>query len=148
MGDEFSLHPAPKFSQPELGLLTRLIKPGVLARQGVDGGTLSSTPGEPARQIPTGSYTWKKEISGLKQSIFLGGSGECFCFLPFIELCFSTTVYIYLQLYLLFFFFLYVKWAPSMILANEWSRNRNSVHIYVEQQCIFRDLFGGDLKWG
>lgn len=105
MGDEFSLHPAPKFSQPELGLLTRLIKPGVLARQGVDGGTLSSTPGEPARQIPTGSYMWKKEISGLKESIFLGGSGECFCFLPFIELCFSTTVYIFLQLYLLSFFF-------------------------------------------
>ena len=105
MGDEFSLHPALKFSQPELGLLTRLIKPGVLARQGVDGGTLSSTPGEPARQILKGSYMWKKEISGLKESIFLGGSGECFCFLPFIELCFSTTVYIFLQLYLLSFFF-------------------------------------------
>lgn len=118
MGDEFSLHPAPKFSQPELGLLTRLIKPGVLARQGVDGGTLSSTPGEPARQIPTGSYMWKKEISGLKESIFLGGSGECFCFLPFIELCFSTTVYIFAIVFT-FLFFLYVKWAPSMILANE-----------------------------
>lgn len=56
---------------------------------------------------------WEKEISGLKESIFLGGNGGCFCFLLFIELCFSTTMYIFLQLYLLSFVFLVSKVATQ-----------------------------------
>lgn len=35
-----------------------------------------------------------------------------------------------------------------MTLAHKWSRNRNLVHIYVEEQCILRGWIWGDLKWG
>lgn len=137
------------FSQPEPGLLAKMIKSSLefqpARKQRYYEFILNSlhTPEEPAGQIRQVTV-WKKEISGPDESIFLEGSGECFCFLLFIELCFSTTMYIFLQLYLLsfpFFFFL-IKWPPCLTLANRWSRNRNSVHIYVEEQWFSGVEFG------
>ena len=62
-----------------------------------------------------------------------------FLFFTFYRtLLFYNSVYIFAVVFA-FLFFLYVKWAPSVILANERSRNRNLVRIYVEQQYILRD---------
>lgn len=53
------------------------------------------------------------------------GSRECFCFLLFMELCFSTTVYIFLPLYLLCLLFLFVNkiacpWQISEAEIGTW----------------------------
>lgn len=63
-----------------------------------------------------------------------------FLFLPFIELCFSTTVYIFLQLYLLSFFFvckvgtLHDSWPMSEAEIGTWSTFMlsNSVFLGIE----------------
>lgn len=70
----------------------------------------------------------------------LGGSRECFCFLLFIELCFSTTMYIFLPLYLLCLLFLFVNkiacpWQVSEAETGTWF---TSVHINVAEQSILR----------
>lgn len=117
------------------------MKPGVLIIG--NSSTVSSslnllhTPGDLARQISPGNCG-RKEISGLHEFIVKyswDGVGDVFgFFLLFIELCFSTTMYIFWQLYLLcaFLLLLQIKLPPCMPLANKWSRNRNLLTFTVK----------------